>query len=129
MRGISRWLVPCILIAAACLAAGFCGGCLLRTPYLLKAANKPAAADVTPPPPRLTADRIERMVRTHLVDAYVDPTTVGTWLDAVSANPKPIIDLLQGLAKTAAADPSGLYETFNLKVSPSLEFPEGRLVE
>jgi hypothetical protein len=68
MGGIYRWLVPGIVIAATCLAAAFCGGCLLRTPYLLKAANKPPAADVTPPPPRVTADRIERMVRTHLVD-------------------------------------------------------------
>ena len=130
MRGTYRWLVPVILIAATCLAAAFCGGCLLRTPYLLKAANKPAAADVAPPPPRLTADRIERMVRTHLVDAYVDPTTVGTWLDALGANPKPIIDLLQGLVKTSAADPAALYEKFNLDVSPTLEFDEeGRLVE
>ena len=129
MRGIYRWLVPCILIAATCLAAAFCGGCLLRTPYLLKAANKPAAAEVAPPPPRITADRIERMVRTHLVDAYVDPATVGTWLDALSANPKPIIDLLQGLVRTSAADPAALYETFNLNVSPSLAIEEGRLVE
>ena len=129
MRGIYRWLVPVVLIAATCLAAAFCGGCLLRTPYLLKAANKPPAADVTPPPPRLTADRIERMVRTHLVDAYVNPTTVGTWLDALSANPKPIIDLLQGLVKTAAADPAALYETFNRDVTPTLAFEDDRLVE
>jgi predicted acylesterase/phospholipase RssA len=129
MRGIYRWLVPGILIAATCLIAASYGGCLLRTPYLLKAANKPAAADATPPSPRITADRIERMVRTHLVDSYVDPTTVGTWLDALSANPKPIIDLLQGLVKTSAADPAALYETFNRDVSPTLAFEDGRLVE
>src|SRR6476659_5475657 len=129
MRGVFRWLVPVVLIAATCLAAAFCGGCLLRTPYLLKAANKPASEDVTPPPPRLTADRIERMVRTHLVDAYVNPTTVGSWLDALSENPKPIIALLQGLVKTAAADPAALYESFNRDVSPTLAIEGDRLVE
>src|SRR5688572_19095585 len=107
MRDIHRRLVPWLLVATACAAAASCAGCLLRTPYLLKAANKPVKTEVTPTP-RVTADRIERMVRTHLVDAYVDPATVGTWLDALSANPKPIIDLLQGLAKTAAADPAAL---------------------
>jgi predicted acylesterase/phospholipase RssA len=128
MERIYRRLVPIVLIMAIFLGAAISVSCLLRTPYLLKAANKPPRTVVTPPP-RVTAERIERMVRTHLVDAYVDPVTVGKWLDALSGNPKPIVDLLRGLVATSAADPGALYEKFNRDVSPALTVDEGRLTE
>jgi len=125
MRQIHRGVVPGILLVATCLSGG---GCFLRTPFLLKAANEPSKPEVTPTP-RVTADRIERIVRTHLVDAYVYPKTVGTWLDALDANPKPIIELLHGLAKASSGDPASLYEAFNRDVSPSLFLDGDHLIE
>jgi hypothetical protein len=62
-----------------------------------------------------------------MVDGYVDPTTVGTWLDSLAASPKPIVDLLHGLVATSATDPAALYETFNLSVSPALEIQGNQL--
>jgi hypothetical protein len=64
MRRIYRMAMPGSLAAAAGLLVLFCGGCFLRTPALLKAANEPSKVEVTPPP-RVTADRIERIVRLH----------------------------------------------------------------
>jgi predicted acylesterase/phospholipase RssA len=129
MRQIHRGVVPGILMVVTCLLVLFCEGCFLRTPFLLKAANEPSKPEVTPTP-RVTADRIERIVRTHLVDAYVDAKTVGTWLDALAANPAPIVDLLRGLAKPSPGDPASLYETFNRDVSPILIFDdEDHLIE
>ncbi|HEU5251534.1 MAG TPA: patatin-like phospholipase family protein, partial [Thermoanaerobaculia bacterium] len=60
----------------------------------------------------------------------MNPTAVGSWLDALSANPKPIVDLLHGLADAdSAGDPAALYETFNFDVSPSLTIEENQLIE
>jgi hypothetical protein len=103
MRGIRRFLVPGILVASICLVRAFCLGCLLRTPYLLKAANAAPKAEATPPP-RVTAERIERIVRTHLVDGYTDPATVGTWLDTLAANPAPILALSNSDGPARQAD-------------------------
>jgi predicted acylesterase/phospholipase RssA len=109
-----------VLLAAALLAAG----CFLRTPYLLEAANKPPKPGIQPPG-RDMVDRIGRIVRTHLVDGYVDPERVGRWLDAMSQNPEPLLNVVAWLGGEPRGDPDSVYGRFNLEVSPPLILSRG----
>jgi predicted acylesterase/phospholipase RssA len=106
--------VTVVLLTTALLTAG----CFLRTPHLLNAANKPPWPG-SQPPRKAMADRIKLIVRTHMVDGYVDPWEVGRWLDAMAKDPKPILDLLHGLAEESGGDLTSLYKDFNLAVSPA----------
>jgi len=69
-------------------------------------------------------DRIERIVRTHMVDGYADPETVALWLDAMAERPEPVLGLFWGLVSANGDDPTKLYEHFNYEISPPL-FVEG----
>ena len=104
-----------VLLATALLTAG----CFLRAPTLLEAANK-APAPGSQPLRRVMVERIERIVRAHMVDAYVDAATVGLWLDAMSEGPEPVLDLLRGLTDEPKGNPDLLREEFTREISPTL---------
>jgi predicted acylesterase/phospholipase RssA len=129
LRGIARLLLI-VSIPAALLAWG---GCILRTPNLLKAVNgSPQAPGPTPTPlpSREPAERVARILRAHLVDSYADPASVAKWLGAVCEHPEPIIDLLvKTSGPVGISDPGKFYAAFEDEVSPKLRQNGAEIVE
>ena len=68
-------------------------GCsYMRTPYAIQQLNGTNQPSTQAHPVPL-ADRVARLTRQHLADAYVDPSTVGRWLSLVESHPEPLTHL------------------------------------
>lgn len=88
------------------------GACFARTDYLLKTLNKPAdkkGEEVHPPPP---VERVARLTRSHLADAYLEPQAAAQWMSALGASPEVIIAQASCLTVRAGQDNSGCFTQF-----------------
>jgi predicted acylesterase/phospholipase RssA len=86
------------------------GACFARTDYVLMALNKPSgkkSEEVPQPPP---SERVARLTRSQLVDAYLDPQTAARWMSSLGASPEVIIDHTACLAQVAGGDNSRCFE-------------------
>ncbi len=88
-------------------------GCFLRTPWALKQLNQPASSGGSQVPQVDIAERIARLTRTHLSDAYVDSRQVSSWLQAMG-NGDYMQEVLTRLrvAKRNREDPASIYIEF-----------------
>lgn len=77
-------------------------GCSFANTQLIL--DKMNSSESCPAPPRPSVrERVERIAFAAVADAYFDRDKVGTWLDAASANPGPIMALYHGLVPDQAA--------------------------
>ncbi|ABF86465.1 patatin-like phospholipase family protein [Myxococcus xanthus DK 1622] len=86
-------------------------GCFLRTGYILDALNTPGDPQAAPLPVPIQ-ERAARITRTHLVDAYADPTEAARWMSAMGNAPQPILEQLDCLKQSAGGSNSACYERF-----------------
>jgi predicted acylesterase/phospholipase RssA len=103
-RKLILLVVPLSLLIVACFA---------RTDYLLKTLNKPddkkEGGEVSPAP---TTERIARLTRGPLVDAYLDPPTVAKWMSAMGSAPEVLLAHTNCLAQRAGGDNNTCYSDF-----------------
>lgn len=88
------------------------GACFTRTDYILEVMNKPSdkkPEEVRPPPP---AERVARLTRSQLIDAYLEPRTVAQWMSALGGSADAVVAQVACLAETAGRDNSVCYERF-----------------
>ncbi|HVG59528.1 MAG TPA: patatin-like phospholipase family protein [Hyalangium sp.] len=86
--------------------------CFARTDYVLKMLNKPSdekPEEVHRPPP---SERVARLTRSQLVDAYLDPKNVTRWMSSLGSTPDVLIAHTTCLAQTAGGDNSECYKAF-----------------
>ncbi|AGC42639.1 patatin-like phospholipase family protein [Myxococcus stipitatus DSM 14675] len=96
-----------------CLAAmaALSSGCFLRTGYVLEALNAPSEPK-TPPLPISVRERVARLTRSHLMDAYADPAAVARWMSAMGSAPQPVVEQLECLRANAGGSNATCYDSF-----------------
>ncbi|WP_408887962.1 patatin-like phospholipase family protein [Myxococcus faecalis] len=102
----SRTSLLCLVLLAT-----LSGGCFLRTGYILEALNEPSEPK-TPPLPPSFRERVGRLTRSHLVDAYADPAEVAKWMSALGSAPRPIVEQVECLRAHAGGSNATCYDTF-----------------
>ncbi|QSQ19961.1 patatin-like phospholipase family protein [Pyxidicoccus parkwayensis] len=86
-------------------------GCFLRTDYLLGELNKPSEPTAAPPPIP-ARERVARLTRAQLVDAYVDSREVARWMSALGSSPQVILDQMECLRKSSGGTNKVCFENF-----------------
>ena len=86
-------------------------GCFLRTDYLLSELNKPSEPTAAPPPIP-ARERVARLTRAHLVDAYLDPREVAGWMSTLGGSPQVILDQVECLRQSSGGTNESCYRTF-----------------
>jgi predicted acylesterase/phospholipase RssA len=95
--------IHCVVVVAATVGAtaivgaAIVGCSYMRTGGVLDKLNHPSEAAGAPPPRVDIATRVARLTRTHLSDAYVDPTTVALWMKSVADKPEVLLDFYRCL--------------------------------
>ncbi|MCP3103585.1 patatin-like phospholipase family protein [Myxococcus sp. K15C18031901] len=91
-------------------------GCFLRTDYILSELNKPSEVK-NPPLPIPIRERVARLTRSHLVDAYANPAEVAKWMSELGRSPQLVLEQLACLRDTAGGDNRACYDTFLTRVA------------
>ncbi|MCP3058338.1 patatin-like phospholipase family protein [Myxococcus sp. K38C18041901] len=102
----SRTSLLCLVLLAT-----LHGGCFLRTGYILEALNEPSEPK-TPPLPPSFRERVGRLTRSHLIDAYADPAEVAKWMSALGSAPRPIVEQVECLRAHAGGSNATCYDAF-----------------
>lgn len=87
-------------------------GCFLRTGYILEELNAPSEPKTPPPLPTSLRERVGRLTRSHLVDAYANPSEVAKWMSALGDSSEVIAEQVECLRTSAGGSNSACYDTF-----------------
>src|SRR5262249_5254990 len=82
----------------------------MRTGSVLDKLNHPAQGGGAAPPRTDVATRVARLTRTHLGDAYLDPTMVALWMKNVADEPEALLAFYQCLVDQGVST-GGCYDT------------------
>ncbi|QRO02219.1 patatin-like phospholipase family protein [Archangium violaceum] len=82
-----------------------------RTDFILETLNKPAEKG-EPGPSVTVTERVGRLTRDHLADAYLAPATVAGWMSELGRSPAPLVTLVDCLTHAAGADTGPCYQGF-----------------
>lgn len=98
-----------------------------KTDFILETLNKPAPPAKPGEAPEVSvAERIGRLTRDHLSDAYVQPTTVAGWMSELGKAPGPLAALAGCLSRGAGTDTGTCFNQFvaDAVTSPQWGVPE-----
>ncbi|MFL5354905.1 patatin-like phospholipase family protein [Archangium sp.] len=84
-----------------------------KTDFILETLNKPSPPAKPGQTPEISvAERVGRLTRDHLSDAYLEPATVAGWMSELGKAPGPLVALVGCLSNAAGTDTGTCFNPF-----------------